>query len=89
MSDDASDRTLPFGDAERLDALRSEFERASRSGSAPRIEDFLTLVEEALRPATFSELLKVEIALRLASQKTACHLGCGHSRLLPQGRGVS
>jgi serine/threonine protein kinase len=46
-----------------IDALCDEFERAFRTGAAPRIEDFLDRVGEDVRLAAFQELLRVEIEL--------------------------
>ena len=63
MSSDNPDRTLAFGDAGRVDALREEFELAGKGSDRPRIEDYLGRVDEGLRFAMFRELLKVEIRL--------------------------
>ena len=65
MTHDSPDRTLPIGEAGRIDALRQEFERSWRDGQSPRIEDHLAAVDASSRPAAFRELLKVEIRQRL------------------------
>jgi WD40 repeat protein/tRNA A-37 threonylcarbamoyl transferase component Bud32 len=68
--DDGAERTLSFGDAERIDVLRDEYERAWRLGLTPRIEDYLSRVSESTRLVAFRELLKVEVNLRRSRQET-------------------
>ena len=47
------DKTLPPGQAGRLDPVCDRFEDIWLAGGAPRLEDFLPQVEEADRPAPF------------------------------------
>ncbi len=68
---DNPERTLPFEDAMRVDALREEFARAWKTGAGPRIEDVLRLVDGEMRPALFRELLKIEIKQRHVRREMA------------------
>jgi tetratricopeptide (TPR) repeat protein len=55
---------LPPDLAERIDSVCDRFEADWQAGSRPRLEDFLSQVEETERPALLRELLPVELAYR-------------------------
>jgi WD40 repeat protein/tRNA A-37 threonylcarbamoyl transferase component Bud32 len=55
---------LPTTDWTRINDVADRFERAWKTGSRPRIEDFLAEAEPGLREAFLEELLRVELELR-------------------------
>jgi hypothetical protein len=52
--------------ARRVDDICTQFERAWKRGDRPRIEDFLDVTAEGERPALLSELIALEVELRLS-----------------------
>lgn len=60
---------LPLDSAVRVDATCDRFEEAHRSGSQPRIEDFLAASSEPEQRVLFRELLRLEIQLRLKNSR--------------------
>ena len=54
----------PTSDWTWINAAADRFERAWKQGTRPRIEDYLTEVDESQRPALLEELLRVELELR-------------------------
>jgi serine/threonine-protein kinase len=55
---------LPVATVRRLEKLCSRFENAWKTGSPPRIEDYLEEVVEAERPFLVRELLALELVYR-------------------------
>ena len=63
---------IPTSDWTWINAAADRFERAWKQGPRPRIEDYLTEVEEAQRPALLEELLRVEVELRRCDGEEPC-----------------
>src|SRR4051812_24294885 len=64
------DKSAVFdADRARIDVICDVFERALKGGAAPRMEDFVLMVREDLRPTALRELLKIEIEIRRAQNE--------------------
>lgn len=54
----------PRPELEIIDVICDDFEREWLAGRPPRIEEYLNRIEQAVRPALFSELLAVDLEYR-------------------------
>jgi len=64
MSQSNPSTSLPPGMASRLNPVCDRFEDQWLAGAVPRLEEFLPLVDEAVRPALLRELLELELLYR-------------------------
>jgi hypothetical protein len=60
----------PASQKQRVDAVCVRFEDAWKSGATPRLETYLSELDDADRPLLFEELLALELLYRLARKET-------------------
>ena len=63
------DPTFSMSLEQRIAQLRSQFQQQWQSGDSPRIEEYLSRVDESARQCLLRELLAVELALRSGAEQ--------------------
>lgn len=75
---------LPLDAALHVDETCDRFESAYRSGTCPRIEAFVGDTPEPLRNVLFTELIKLELQLRLMNDSDTTFIGADYRARFPE-----